>query len=458
MAINRSLMTAIISSASMLLTLFRANIALAQLSPQEISAIAKPITVRIDGANEGSGVIIGKTDNVYAVVTNWHVVRVLGDYTVQTMDGEIHPVDYGQTQEFPNSTDLAIVKFTSNNDYDVATLGDSETLGEGQTIHLAGYPGTGQIIGESDRFYRFNSLSINAILPDNREGGYSLAYGGENFSGMSGSPILDGNGDVVGINGTAYIDADGKARSNYAIPIDIYKELVNVNATAQPQKNTNEPPNKIAIASNLSAVDAIAEEKLDSVPVFTIADEEGAPLVAIGKDGVKVAGVFISQKDADEFVIQLSVENHELASKVEVVPVSLGEVNYLARQGNINFAYIPEDTEVENAKVILAANGGEYEEDVPLFVPKFRNSQKYLTVNIGGQQVVPFCFELSQLEELVAEYQDESFGMAEVVDIEVRLLSDAIDELENPADDIINSEKIVLVPTAESIQFLQNRK
>ena len=197
----RLLLVGMFSVAGILLTPSQINIALAQLAPEEISEIAKPITVRIDGVNEGSGVIIDRYDNVYTVVTNWHVVKVVGEYTVQTSDGEIHPVDY--TQEFPESTDLAIIEFSSENDYDVATLGESETLGEGQTIHLAGYPGSGQIVGESDRFYRFNSLSINAILPESREGGYSVAYAGENFSGMSGSPILDSNGDVVGINGTA---------------------------------------------------------------------------------------------------------------------------------------------------------------------------------------------------------------------------------------------------------------
>ena len=429
MAIYRSLVVGIISSASMLLTPFRVNIALAQLAPEEISAIAKPITVRIDGVNQGSGVIIGKSDNVYAVVTNWHVVRVLGNYTVQTADGEKHSVDYGQTQEFPNSTDLAIVKFTSDNDYEVATLGDSDNLGEGQTIHLAGYPGSGQIIGESDRFYRFNSLNISAILPDGREGGYSLAYGGENFSGMSGSPILDSNGDVVGINGTAYVDADGKARSNYAIPIDTYKELVEVVAANKPQEDTNSLQNTIATASNLSAVDTLVKEKLNSVPVFAIADDKGAPLVS-GEDDDKVAGAFVSQQDAEEFITKLRVEDPEVGAKVKVVPVSLAEVNSLDSQ-ELNFAYIPGDNEVESAKSILAKNAVEYEEGVPLFMAKIENSQEYLTLTKDGKQVVPLFFELSRLEELIARYQAESSGTAKAIDIEVRLLEDTIDALEN---------------------------
>lgn len=202
----RSLFAVILSTASILLT--PSNIIIAQsqqLSPQEISALAKQITVRIDGTDEGSGVIIKKSGNSYTVMTSWHLVSESG-HTVQTPDGQRHIVNYQQIQRLAYNVDLALIEFTSNNDYKIAELGESETLGEGQTIYLTGYPGSGQIRGESDRHYRFYNLSINAILPSSREGGYSISYSGENFSRMSGSPILDSNGNVIGINSIAYLD------------------------------------------------------------------------------------------------------------------------------------------------------------------------------------------------------------------------------------------------------------
>ena len=227
MAVLRSLFIGIVSGTSILFAPSQISIALAQLAPQEISAIAKPITVRIDGTEEGSGVIIEKSGNTYTVLTNWHVVEASGEYAIQTYDGTKHQIKYSQIQKLSEELDLALIKFSSSSEYESAQIGDSEKIGEGETIYLAGYPANGQIVGESDRFYRFNSLNINAILPNRRDGGYSLAYGGENFSGMSGSPILNSNGDVIGINGLAYQDADGKARSNYAIPINIYTKLFN---------------------------------------------------------------------------------------------------------------------------------------------------------------------------------------------------------------------------------------
>ena len=131
-------------------------------------------------------------------------------------------------------------------------------------------------------------------------------------------------------------------------------------------------------------------QKLNPVPVFTIADEQGAPLVASGEDDAKVAGVFISQQDANNFVSRLQTENPDLASKVQVVPVSLGEVYKLAQdnpdESGLNFAYVPNETAVNEAKSIST----EYAGGVPLFVAKGGDDNGYLTIEKDSQQVIPF--------------------------------------------------------------------
>lgn len=60
----------------------------AALTSAEVYPIAQQITVRIDGANTGSGVILERQSNNYTVVTNRHVVQETGSYTVQTHDGK----------------------------------------------------------------------------------------------------------------------------------------------------------------------------------------------------------------------------------------------------------------------------------------------------------------------------------------------------------------------------------
>lgn len=200
-------------------------------------------------------------------------------------------------------------------------------------------------------------------------------------------------------------------------------------------------------------------EKLDPVPVFTIADEQGAPLVASGDDEAKVAGVFISQADANEFVNQLKDKNPELADKVKVVPVSLGEVYKLAeaaqtQENALNFAYVPQEEAVNSAKIIGEQNQQPYQGGVPLFVAKGGEDKGYLTIERDSQQVIPFFFDKGQLEEMVAKFKEQKPDIAADVDIEVVPLEGIIETLETSEDKML--EKIVLVPTEESIQFLQN--
>ena len=193
------------------------------ITPQQLNRRVKQFTVRIDGASNGSGVIIDESDNTYTVLTNWHVVEQPGEYKIQTADGREHQVDYQQVEQLAG-VDLALVKFTSEENYQTAKVGDSDYLSEGQPVHLAGYPG---VKTNNDRIYRFYNLNIVSLLDTPINKGYSVLYEGETISGMSGSPLLDNNGDLVGIHGIYRVDDPAiRKGSSYAIPINTYKELV----------------------------------------------------------------------------------------------------------------------------------------------------------------------------------------------------------------------------------------
>ena len=193
------------------------------LSPEQINLRAKQITVRIDGTGTGSGVILEKADNTYTVLTNWHVVKNPGEYTVQTIDGRQHSVDYTAIKRL-SDLDLAIIRFSSNQNYQLADKGNSAQLVEGQNIYFAGYPG--ELRQENNRYYRFFPANLVGVLPKSSKNGYSLIYNGEAFPGMSGGPVLDKNALLVGIHGEANIHALTGATSNYAIPINSYQQAI----------------------------------------------------------------------------------------------------------------------------------------------------------------------------------------------------------------------------------------
>ena len=166
------------------------------LPPETVSKIVRKSTVRIDGEENGSGVIFGKDGNSYIVLTNWHVVDTLGEYSISTADGESHPV---KNTVRLKGVDLALVYFESDNDYPVVKKGNSDSLIEGQMIHIAGYPSL-QI--NNNRTYRFTSDSLFGFLDTSDiVEGYELIYDGEATPGLSGSPIFNKEAQLIGIYG-----------------------------------------------------------------------------------------------------------------------------------------------------------------------------------------------------------------------------------------------------------------
>ncbi|MEB3339731.1 tetratricopeptide repeat-containing serine protease family protein [Okeania sp.] len=169
---------------------------------QEVAEIAAPITVQINSnLGDGSGIIIAKNDHIYTVLTVNHVVQDSTiKYTVRTNQEKDYPViDIVNLQTTDEEPDLAIVKFKSPDPYPVATLGNSEQSVIGSQIYVFGYPATGGLFG-TDRAPEL-SPGLVTSRPKTRPAGYTLRYQAVTWSGMSGGPVFDADGRVIGIHG-----------------------------------------------------------------------------------------------------------------------------------------------------------------------------------------------------------------------------------------------------------------
>lgn len=206
-------------------------------------------------------------------------------------------------------------------------------------------------------------------------------------------------------------------------------------------------------------------QKLAPVPVFTITDKNGSPLVASvkkegGNSNSSVAGVFISKSDADAFVERLKTENPDLAATVKVVPVSLGEVYEMSQSSQkdgqrLQFAYVPIRKQVESAKALLKQSGQEVSQfnGVPLFIAKGGPDNGYLTIQRGEQQVIPMFFNKEDLQGMLDRAKTQQPDMFSAVKIEVVNLEGVIDALQNENDPFL--EKIIFIPPRESLEFVQ---
>ena len=209
-------------------------------------------------------------------------------------------------------------------------------------------------------------------------------------------------------------------------------------------------------------------QKLTPVPVFTITDQNGSPLVASIKregneDNASVAGVFISKSDADAFVNKLKGENPDLAATVKVVPVSLGEVYEMSQSTQQNgqklqFAYVPIRRQVESAKALLQQNGQDVNDfkGVPLFMAKGGPDGGYLTIQRGENQVIPMFFNKEDLQGMLERAKTQQPDVFSSVKIEVVNLEGVIKALKNDDDPFL--EKIIFIPPRESLEFVQKLK
>ena len=238
--------------------------------------------------NPGSGVIIARRGNTYYALTVTHNFkqRYLEQnipYGIRTSDGEVHPITpvndgrncplqeqveiqnlirfgcYSVT--IPNrlaGTDLAIVSFESNNEYPIASVGDAERVAIGDRVYISGWPDpekekdpvTGICKGKVARRKRRLAWTpvTRKIAASQSENGYNLFYLDLTRPGMSGGPVFDSEGYVVGIHGRGSADKGKRVRQYCSL------ELVpNRQALESGDLESNEVQDLVQAAVNYTA-------------------------------------------------------------------------------------------------------------------------------------------------------------------------------------------------------------
>jgi serine protease Do len=212
-------------------------------TPKDVAKVAVPTTVRIDNLlspkDGGSGVIISKTTNTYTVLTANHVVKnPNAEYQVFTSRKKTYGVTSVKSlQGGVGSPDLAIVTFESSEAQAIAPVSDSDEASIGSGIYISGFPLAGD--GSGDREFEFTAGQVTS-RPGSKPEGYTLRYDAVTRRGMSGGPVFDVSGRLVGIHGqgdresgTVKLESSGgttnaeiKTGFNAAIPINTFVALM----------------------------------------------------------------------------------------------------------------------------------------------------------------------------------------------------------------------------------------
>lgn len=218
-----------------------------RLSKQQLQLLSQAITVKIFASDSeliGSGTLLKREGQVYTVITNAHVKRSANPpYKVQTASGQVYQASVLPATEFKDN-DLAVLQFNSSNViYKVATVRDMSALKVGDEVFVGGFISNGRSEkvshpAEQDKNnFVFTDGKISLLLGKALKGGYQIGYTNDVRRGMSGAPLLNVYGEVVGINSlrqdplwdTEEVYQDGSepssdlraiiARSSMAVPI-----------------------------------------------------------------------------------------------------------------------------------------------------------------------------------------------------------------------------------------------
>jgi hypothetical protein len=174
------------------------------------------------------------------------VVEKKGAIAVKTADDNSHQLSDAPQQI--GDLDLGIVRFNSQENYTVATLA-TDTPQVGEKIYAAGFPlyeadGLTDTIYRGAEAFRLTQGEISLIPPKSLPEGYFLGYTNDTEIGMSGGPIFNTKGFLVGVHGRGkyrdpsfgvYTFADGSepsskmletmSESSWGIPISAYLEF-----------------------------------------------------------------------------------------------------------------------------------------------------------------------------------------------------------------------------------------
>jgi len=231
-----------------------------EFSRANIQKLATSTTVRILIFNKsgtvitsGSGVIVQKQGNIYTVLTNLHVLQFADHAVILTPEGLQHSLMSQSYAAKFGDNDMAIAQFFSSQQYEISQI-RREPLQIGDRVFASGFPiyQDRSLVTTFERGlqgFRFTE-GIVSILPNKSlTQGYRIGYSNDIVVGMSGGPIFDESGFLVGINGRiknrdpdfgGYTFDDGTEpspmllqqmlKASWGVPISTYLQFMSIHS------------------------------------------------------------------------------------------------------------------------------------------------------------------------------------------------------------------------------------
>ena len=191
-----------------------------------------------DGAGQGTGFGVGKSgDNAQIFVTNNHVIA---DNNGKPFDDVYILIDNADLDD--ESTMVPCKVLYADADIDLAIiqakdpipgvrtlpLRSSKEISTGDTVYALGFPGIADMAADANHYTVEDITVTNGIVSRHlqSDGVDCMAHTAAVNHGNSGGPLIDANGNAVGINSFIYADTETADLRSYAIYIDYAMEAL----------------------------------------------------------------------------------------------------------------------------------------------------------------------------------------------------------------------------------------
>jgi S1-C subfamily serine protease len=210
--VNRKILLILVGTGSLLALITARQTVIATHQSDDRSAVEpvievnnrlQAITVKILAGRDsiGSGTIWRSSNGSSQVITNAHVLTAQKQpLFIQTGDGQVHSAQVVTPASW-NELDLAALEFKAKQNYPTAkisyqTSNPSTHLQIGSVVLAAGFPQVGK-----NTSLTIEKGAITHILNKPLVEGYQVGYSNAVVKGMSGGPLVDQQGTLIGING-----------------------------------------------------------------------------------------------------------------------------------------------------------------------------------------------------------------------------------------------------------------
>ncbi len=273
----------------------------------------------------GSGIIV---DPKGYIITNNHVVDRATKIKVSVAGGKDYTAKVVGTDEL---SDIAVIKIDGDKDFPVARIGDAKAMHVGDWVLAIGSPFgldqtvTAGIVSTTGRVFDSSDGSLNMLFNDYLQTDAAIN------PGNSGGPLVNMNGEVVGINSFISTRSQQNAGVGFAVPshifVNVYNQIVEKGKVQRGWLGVN--MNTLPFTEPMAKYFGVRQG--GGVLITGLSDENGDPSTTAGpaaKAGIKPEDVIVDLGGKKILTVQdlrLAVANTPPGQTTQVKVVRHGE-------------------------------------------------------------------------------------------------------------------------------------